>query len=92
MSNAIELCTCEHCNKDRNITTMTIMEGCWFCKSCTDEFQATFDACDHKWSPHTNEMGEPGQYCERCIGFVANEDFPKLFGATALVPHDGEKP
>lgn len=78
MSEAIELCTCEDCSKDHDVTTMTIMEGCWFCKPCTDDFQAAFDACTHKWSPHTNEMGDQGQYCERCTGFVADEDFPQL--------------
>jgi hypothetical protein len=83
MTEKIELQTCEHCSKDANLETMTLMESCWFCADCTADFQKHFDACDHKWSPHVDEMGEPGQCCERCTGFVRNEDFPTLFGAAA---------
>lgn len=83
MSETAELETCEHCDKDADIGSMTLMEGCWFCAPCVADFQKTFDACDHKWSPHVNEMGDPGQCCERCTGFVCDDDFPALFGRVA---------
>ena len=83
MSETIELQTCERCSKDDNIETMTLMEGCWFCAPCVEDFQKHFDACDHKWSPYVNEMGDLGQCCERCTGFVCDEDFPLLFGIAA---------
>jgi hypothetical protein len=56
-----------------------MMEDCWFCESCTNEFREAFKICEHKWSPHTDVMGDPGQYCEHCSGFVRDEDFPRLF-------------
>lgn len=87
MSETIELQTCEHCSKGANIETMTLMESCWFCADCTADFQKTFDACDHEWSPHTDEMGDPGQVCGCCTGFVRNEDFPSLFGKPAPLLH-----
>jgi hypothetical protein len=79
MSEAIELQGCEHCSKEFPIETMQHMEGNWFCEVCTNEFQEAFKICEHKWSPHTNEMGDPGQYCENCSGFVSDDDFPRLF-------------
>lgn len=63
---------------------MTSMEGCWFCEACTADFQRTFDACDHSWLPHTDEMGDLGKYCLKCTGFVANDSFDVLFGKDAL--------
>jgi hypothetical protein len=90
VSEAIELQVCEACSKERPIETMTLMEGCWFCGPCVDDFQKTFDACDHSWSPHTDDMGDPGQVCSKCSGFVRDEDFPALFGAPALLPQDGK--
>lgn len=75
---AVELQGCEHCSKEFPIETMRRMSDCWFCESCTDEFQKNFDVCDHKWSPHTDEMGDHGSYCERCSGFVRDEDMPRV--------------
>lgn len=65
---------CEACRSEHPIQTMTLMEGCWFCEACDGKFREAFATCDHKWSPHTDEMGDLGQYCERCTGFVRNED------------------
>jgi len=81
MTKMIELQTCEHCSKDFNIESMCSMEGCWFCSGCLEDFREHFKTCDHNWSPYVNEMGDEGQYCERCCGFVRNEDFPLLFDA-----------
>jgi hypothetical protein len=55
----------------------------WFCEDCYAEFKTHFDACDHKWTPDIDDMGDDGQYCEKCSGFVRNEDFPSLFGRAA---------
>lgn len=79
--NTIELQPCERCSKETNLESMTIMEDCWFCAECVADFQKHFDACDHKWTPYTSTMGDPGQYCERCTGFVCDEDMPLLFPA-----------
>lgn len=65
---------CERCQKENPIETMTMMDDCWFCQACTSEFQAAFASCEHNWSPHVDQMGDAGQYCERCTGFVRNED------------------
>jgi hypothetical protein len=81
MSETIELQACERCSKETSLESMSMMEDCWFCADCTADFQKHFDACDHKWSPHVGSMGDPGQYCERCTGFVADEDFATLFPA-----------
>jgi hypothetical protein len=81
MTETIDLQSCERCSKERPIETMTIMEDCWFCQECVDAFQKQFDACDHSWEPHTDVMGDAGQYCSKCTGFVRDEDMPVLFGA-----------
>lgn len=86
MSEQIELQSCERCDKDCSLESMSMMEDCWFCAECTADFQRHFDSCDHKWS-HTDAMGDPGQYCERCSGFVRDEDFPLLFGGVATGSH-----
>jgi hypothetical protein len=78
-SEKIELQACEHCGNELPIQTMRMMSDCWFCELCAADFQKQFDACDHKWSPLTDEMGDPGQYCKRCSGFVRDEDFTTLF-------------
>jgi hypothetical protein len=93
MSEQIELQGCEHCGKDHNLETMRMMSDCWFCEDCTADFQKHFDACSHKWSPHVDEMGDPGQYCEHCSGFVRDEDFPALFGESAqpTAPHSSHQ-
>jgi hypothetical protein len=93
VSETIELQTCEHCSKDANIETMTLMDGGWFCAECTADFQKHFAACDHRWSPHTDEMGDPGQYCEHCTGFVRDEDFQALFDRPppSLAQRQGER-
>lgn len=72
----VDLCACESCQKESPIETMTMMVDCWFCADCTAEFQATFDACDHSWTPERNANGDDGQYCEKCCGFVCDEDMP----------------
>jgi hypothetical protein len=71
---AEELQTCEHCSKDSPLETMTMMEDCWFCQPCVADFQKHFDNCKHSWEPYTNSMGEEGQHCSHCTGFVRNED------------------
>src|SRR6185312_7060519 len=68
VSETIELQTCEHCQKDKDLSTMTRMDDCWFCAGCTAGFQKHFEACDHKWSPHIDSMGDEGQCCDRCTG------------------------
>lgn len=83
MSKIVDLQGCEHCGNSFPIETMRLMEDCWFCEKCTDDFQNHFDSCDHKWSPYVDQMGDPGQVCERCTGFVRDEDFPLLFGQPA---------
>lgn len=65
---------CERCSKEFDIETMSMMDDCWFCESCVADFQKTFDACQHQWEPHTDTMGDAGQYCSKCTGFVRNED------------------
>lgn len=77
---AVELQACERCNTEAPIESCTMMDDAWFCEDCTAEFQKQFDACDHKWSPHTDSMGDVGQYCERCCGFVRNKDMPHVGG------------
>lgn len=83
MSEKPDMQACEHCTKEHPIETMTLMEDCWFCHDCTEDFQKHFDACEHQWSPYVDQMGDPGQVCERCSGFVRNDDFPPLFGRPA---------
>lgn len=82
-SNVVEMQGCEHCSKEFPLETMRMMEDCWFCEACTNEFQEAFDTCKHKWSPYTDTMGDPGQVCEKCSGFVNDDDFPLLFGVAA---------
>jgi len=74
MAEKPDLQGCESCDKELPIEQMTSMEDCWFCPGCVEAFQKEFDACDHRWKPHTSTMGEPGRVCERCSGFVADED------------------
>jgi len=69
---------CEHCEKAFPIETMTMMEDCWFCEACVKEWRAHFDACVHDWRPYTDTMGDEGRICDRCNGFVANEDAKDL--------------
>lgn len=70
----MEMQTCEHCDKDFPIEQTTIMDDCWFCLGCVAEFQKQFSACSHQWEPHTDSMGDAGQYCTNCSGFVRNVD------------------
>jgi hypothetical protein len=79
MAEQVELQACEHCSKELPVETMEIMDDCWFCSGCTAEWRAIFDACEHRWEPHVDQMGDEGQYCTRCMGFVCNEDMPVLF-------------
>jgi len=78
-----DLQTCEHCGKSTDIEECHRHEDVWLCDSCDKEWREHFKKCDHNWTPHVNEMGEDGQYCTRCAGFVCDEDFPLLFGKSA---------
>lgn len=71
---AEEMQGCERCAKEFPIQTMATMEDCWFCEACVAEFQQQFSICSHSWEPHIGTMGDSGQYCSRCTGFVRNED------------------
>lgn len=87
MSEIIELQGCEHCGKEFSICSMSMMEDAWFCEGCTSEFQEAFSICKHNWTPLINQMGDAGQVCEHCLGFVRDEDFSRLFPDTpALSP------
>lgn len=83
MSETIELQGCEHCNEEKNLELMTRMGDGWFCEDCYADFKTHFDACDHKWTPNIDDMGDEGQYCEKCSGFVCDAAFPSLFGRAA---------
>lgn len=74
-----ELQSCEQCGSECLIEDAVSMSDCWFCPKCYVEWKACFDACTHQWSPHYDEHGDPGQYCERCGGFVNDEDMAALF-------------
>lgn len=80
MSETIELQGCEHCNKEYDLESMTRMGDGWFCEGCCADFQANFDACDHLWSPAVDDMGDEGQHCPKCCGFVCDGNFEALFG------------
>lgn len=66
--------TCDHCGKYVPLEDAIYSEGCYFCPSCHAEFKAAFDACEHDWEPYHDEYGDPGRYCKRCCGFVADQD------------------
>jgi hypothetical protein len=83
VSEQIDLQGCEHCGKEFNICSMRMMEDAWFCETCTSEFQEAFAVCEHQWSPHTDQMGDAGQVCEKCLGFVRDEDFGRMFKSAA---------
>lgn len=76
MADPIDLQGCEHCEKEFPIEEMTMQEDVWICQGCYAEWKQHFDRCEHSWSPHVSTMGDDGQYCERCCGFVRNEDLP----------------
>lgn len=82
MDETIELQGCEHCNQEKNLELMVRMGDGWFCEDCYADFKTHFDACDHKWSPDVDDMGDEGQYCEKCSGFVRDEDFLAMFGTS----------
>jgi hypothetical protein len=90
MTDTIELQGCERCGKEADLETMTRMEDGWMCQPCDGAFRKAFDACRHTWSPHTDQMGDEGQYCENCSGFVRDEDFPAMFPTIPTVS-DGER-
>ena len=71
--------TCESCGSAIPVDAAIGMEDCWFCPTCYAEFRAEFDACTHDWEPHTDSYGDPGRYCKRCTGFVADDVFADLF-------------
>lgn len=76
MAEPVDLQQCEHCDKEFPIETMTTMEDCWFCEGCVAEWRKVFAACEHEWNPepYVGVMGDEGRVCNRCSGFVANED------------------
>jgi uncharacterized Zn ribbon protein len=79
----IEFQGCEHCDKEYSIEDMTMMGEFLLCPPCVDEWQGVFNVCKHEWEPEIDEMGDDGQYCTKCCGFVRNGDFPILFGKPA---------
>jgi hypothetical protein len=91
MSDTIELQGCEHCGKETDISKMHSMADCWFCSDCLEHWQKCFDTCEHKWSPHTDSMGDHGQVCENCSGFVFDQHFDDLFGPGALAALNAEE-
>lgn len=87
MSEQGDLQCCEHCGKEFPIEDMMMMgDSGFFCECCYAEWKVIFDSCNHQWEPQVDEMGDDGQYCTRCSGFVVNESFPDLFGKPAPEP------
>jgi len=78
-----DLCTCEHCEKEKPWSDVHMHEDCWICSECEAEHRKGFEACCHKWEPHITQMGEEAQYCPECFTAVCDEDFPTLFGQPA---------
>jgi hypothetical protein len=76
----IEMQGCEHCSKEFPLEEMTRQADGWFCEGCYAEFKKHFDACDHIWEPEIDDMGDEGQYCAKCCGFVCDGNFEALFG------------
>jgi hypothetical protein len=74
MTEKPDLQGCESCGKEYPIESMQMMEDNWFCERCYVAWKQEFDACDHRWKPHTSSMSEPGRLCEKCSGFVADAD------------------
>lgn len=74
MPEPIDMQGCESCGNQFPVESMQLMEDNWICEGCYGEWKKEFDTCDHRWKPHTNSMSEPGRICERCSGFVADED------------------
>jgi hypothetical protein len=67
---------CEACSRLVPIEDTVLMCDCVYCTACTEKWQAVFNACQHEWEPSTDPgHGDPGRYCRRCSGFVADE-FP----------------
>lgn len=61
----------------------------WICQECYSGWKAEFDACDHDWVSDIDHMGDAGKYCQKCSGFVRDDDFDGLFGkAPAVTPAD----
>lgn len=78
-SSAVEMQGCEHCGKEFPFDdNMTMMGEYWFCHGCYTEWKAVFDACDHHWTPEESEFGDPGQYCDKCHGFVEDTDMSSV--------------
>lgn len=69
---------CEACGKSVPFEDAVMSEDCYFCPECFSLFRAEFRTCAHDWKPHISTMGEDGFICNRCSGFVANEDFASL--------------
>lgn len=74
----IDLQGCEHCSKEFPIEQMSRHEDVWICQECDAAFREHFKTCEHDWEPHVDAMGDDGQCCKKCSGFVRNEDFGLL--------------
>jgi hypothetical protein len=80
MSAVIELQGCECCGEEKNMQTMERMADGRICLDCYVGFKTNFDACDHEWRPDIDDMGDHGQCCLKCSGFVCDDSFAELFG------------
>lgn len=78
MEAAFDIQGCEFCGRSSPVETMTIHDDCWVCEACDANFREAFAKCHHEWRRHVDQMGDDGQYCARCAGFVRNEDMAAL--------------
>lgn len=70
---AIEQRACTHCRKNFPLESLQNHgEDCDFCPACAATWRDAFNACAHDFTPHRDEMGDPGHLCRRCSGFVAD--------------------
>lgn len=70
-----DLDSCEACGKSMPYGDGVVMCDCTFCKDCYAEWLADFNTCAHEWEPsHHPASGDPGRYCHKCSGFVADEE------------------
>jgi hypothetical protein len=60
---------------------VAIDDGGYMCPACHAAWKAEFDVCQHQWEPHRDRYGDPGQYCRKCFGFVADDLFAEIVGS-----------